>query len=91
MSINVQPEGNIFCTWYQKPSDTETIMNNRSCAPLQHKKSRIQGKIHRLLRATSNREAFHEALTTYEEIWERNQYLRHWVGNIVKYTITSCE
>ena len=42
MSFNVQPEGNIFCTWYQKTSDTGTIPNYRSCATLQHKKSIIQ-------------------------------------------------
>ena len=88
MSINVQPERNIFCTWYQKSSDTGTILNYHSCAPLQHKKSIIQGTIHRLFRATSNWKAFHEALTKNEEIWERNQYPRHWVGNIVKDTIT---
>ena len=29
----------------------------------------------------------HEALTENEEIWERNQYPRHWVGIIVKDTI----
>ena len=87
MSINVQPEGNIFCTWYQKPSDTATILNNRSCAPLQHKKSILQGTKYRLFRATSKWEAFHEALTKKEEIWERNQYPRHWVGNNVKDTI----
>ena len=83
MSINVQPERNIFCTWYQKLSDTGTILKYRSCAALQHKKSIIQGTIHRLFRATSN----WEALTKNEEIWERNQYPRHWVGNIVKDTI----
>ena len=87
MSINVQPEGNIFCPWYQKPSDTGTILNYRSCAPLQHKKSIIQGTIHRLFRATSKWEAFHEALTKNEEICVRNQYPRHWLGNIVKDTI----
>ena len=87
MSINVQLEGTIFCTWYQKPSDTGTILNYRSCAPLQHKKSIIEGTIHRLFRATSNWEAFHEALTKNEEIWEPDKYLRHWVGNIVKDTI----
>ena len=53
----------------------------------QHKKSIIQGTIHRLFRATSKWEAFHEALTKNEEIWERNQYPRHWVRNIVKDTI----
>ena len=82
-SINVQPEGTIFCTWYQKPSD----LNYRSCATLQHKKNIIQGTIQRLFRATSNWEAFHEALTRNEEIWERNRYTKHWVGNIVKDTI----
>ena len=87
MSINVQPEGNIFCTWYQKQSHTGTILNYLSCAALQHKKSIIQGTIHRLFRATGNWEAFHEALTKNEEIWDRNQYPRHWVGNIVKDTI----
>ena len=87
MSINVQPEGNIFCTWYQKPSDTGTILNCCSCAPQQHKKSIIQKTIHRLFRATSNWEAFHEALTKNEEIWEGNQRPRHCVGNIVKDTI----
>ena len=82
MSINVQPEGNIFRTWYQKRSYTGTILNYRSCAPLHHK-SIIQGPINLLFRATSNWEAFHEALTN-EKIWERNQYPIHWVGNIVK-------
>ena len=53
ISLNVQQEGTIFCTWYQNPSDTETILNNRGCAPLLHKKSIIQGTIHRLFRATN--------------------------------------
>ena len=70
-----------------KATDTGTILNYRSCAPLQHKKSILQGTIHRLFRANSNWEAFHEALTKNEEFWERNQYPRHWVGNIVTDTI----
>ena len=86
ISINVQKEGNIFCTWYQKPSDSGTILNYPSCAPLQHKKSIIQGTKHRLFRAISNWELFHEALTK-NEIWEGNQYSRHSVGYIVKETI----
>ena len=84
MSINVPPEGTIFCTWYQKPSDTGPILNYCGSALLQHKKSIIQGTIQPLFRATSNWEAFQEALTNNEESWERNQYPRHWVENIVK-------
>ena len=87
MSIKVQPKGTNFCAWYQKPSDTGTILNYHSCAPLEHKKSVIQGTIHRMFRATSNWEAFHEALTKLEEIWERSQYRRHCEGNIVTDTI----
>ena len=63
ISINVKPEGTIFCICYQKPSDTGTILNYRSCAHLQHEKSIIQGTIQRLFRATSNWEALHESLT----------------------------
>ena len=62
-------------------------MNYRSSAPLQHKKSIIQGKIHHLFRANGNWEAHHEALTKNEEILERNQYPRHLQGNIIKDTI----
>ena len=86
MSINVKPKGTIFCTWYSKPSVTGTFLNYHTCASLQHKKSIIQGTIHRLFRAISIWEAFYEALTKIEEIWERNQYPRHWVGNIIKDT-----
>ena len=84
ISINVQPEGTVFL---QKPSDTGTVLNYCSCAPLQHKESIIQGTIHSMFCATSSWEAFHEALTKNEEIWDCNQYSRHWVGNIVKDTI----
>ena len=72
-------------------SDTGTILNYRSCATLQHKKSIIQGTIHRLFRATSIWEAFHEASTKNEKIWELNQYPRHWVVNIVKDTINQLQ
>ena len=87
LNVNLRKTGgDNFCTWYQKPSDTGTILNYSSCASLQHKKSIIQGTIHRLFRATSNWEAFDEALTK-NEICERNQYSRQWVGNIFKDTI----
>ena len=67
MAINFQPYGTIFCTWYQKPSDTGTILSYRSCAPLQHKKSIIQGTIHRLFRSTRIWKAFLEELTKNEK------------------------
>ena len=55
-----------------EPSDTGTILNYRSYAPLRHKKCIIQGTTHHLFRGTSNWEALHEALTKNEKIWEHN-------------------
>ena len=83
--------GTLFAHAIKNRSITGTILSYRSCAPLQHKKSIIQGTIHRLFRVTSNWEAFHEALTKNEEIWERNYYPRHGVGNIVKDTINQLQ
>ena len=91
ISFNVQPEGTIYCIWYQKPSDTGTFLNYRSCAPLHYKKCIVQGTIHRLFRATSNWEAFLEAFAKNEEIWERNQYPRHWVGNLSSIHLARCD
>ena len=66
MSINVKPEGTIFCTWYPKPSDSGTNLNYRKSAPLQHNRSIVKGTIHRQFQATSNWEPFYEALTKNE-------------------------
>ena len=68
MSVNVEQEGTIFCTWYQKPSDTRTILHYRSCAPLQLRKDIIQGTTHHLFQCISNLEAFYEALTKIGKI-----------------------
>ena len=43
INVNLSSKSNITCHWYQKPTDTGTILNFRSCAPLQHKKNVIQG------------------------------------------------
>ena len=70
-SIKVQYEGTILCTWYQKPSDTGTVLIYRSCAPHQYKKSIKQGTIHLLFRVTWV--AFHEALTKMKKKSKRFQ------------------
>ena len=69
INVNVQPEGTIVCTWYRKPSDTGTILNYRSCSPLQHKKSIIQGTKHRLFRCTNNWEVFHVCVKRIKKMY----------------------
>ena len=63
----------ITCKWYQKPTDTGTFLNFRSCTPLQHKKDIIQGTINRLVRCTCNWKNFDEAFKVKEKNWLKNQ------------------
>ena len=41
LNINVSQGRRVTCSWYQKPTDTGTILNYRSCAPTQYKLSVI--------------------------------------------------
>ena len=53
LDININVDGNmqVECGWYQKPTETGTLLNFRSCAPLQ--RNIIEGTVHRILRSTS--------------------------------------
>ena len=77
---------NITCHWFQKPTDFGTLMNFRSCAPLQQKKIVIQGTVHRVFKATSIWLAFHQALEMNKTCWTKNQYPEEWSSKIVNQT-----
>ena len=64
LNINVSQGRRVTCRWYQKPTDTGTILNYRSCAPTQCKRSVIQGTVHRVFRSTSSWEQFDKAMET---------------------------
>ena len=51
---NVSQDRGVTCNWYQKPTDTGSILNYRSCAPTQYKRSVIQGTKHRVFKSASN-------------------------------------
>ena len=38
MAVHVDEQGKLSCKWYEKPTDTGTILNFRSCASLQQEK-----------------------------------------------------
>ena len=50
LNVNVDSGKKITCGWYQKPTDTGTILNFRGCAPLQTKEKNIEGTVHRVFR-----------------------------------------
>ena len=53
LKLNVDLVKKVTCGWYQKPTDTGTILNFSSCDPLLNKRNVIDGALHRVLRSTS--------------------------------------
>ena len=78
LNINISQGSGLNCSWYQKPTDTGTILNYRSCAPTQYKRSVIQGTVHRVLRSTSSWEQFDKAIENNQVQWLTNQYPENW-------------
>ena len=78
---------NQACGWYQKPTDTGTILNFRGSAPLQYKRNVFEGTVHRAFRITSIWEYFDQALEKNRTQWTENQYLRNWSDRVVFETL----
>ena len=75
------------CGWYQKPTDTGTILIFRGCAPLQYKRNVIEETVHSVFRSTSLWENFDQALEKNRKQWIENQYPKNWSDNIVFETL----
>ena len=82
LTINVSQDRRVTCSWYQKPTDTGTILNYRSCAPTQYKRSVIQGTVHRFFRSISSWEQFDKAMETNRAQWLTNQYPENWSAKV---------
>ena len=82
LNINGSQGRRVSCSWYQKPTDTGTILNYRSCAPTQYKRSVIQGTVHRVFRCTSSWEQFDKAMETNRAQWLTNQYPENWSAKV---------
>ena len=85
LNINVSQGRRVWyqtCNWYQKPTDTGTILNYRSCAPTQYKRSVIQGTVHRVFRSRSSWDQFDKAMETNRAQWLKNQYTENWSAKV---------
>ena len=82
MNIKVSQDRSVTCNWYQKPTDTGSILNYRSCAPTQYKRSVIHGTLLRVFRSTSNWQQFNKAMDTISPQWLTNQYPENWSANV---------
>ena len=82
LNINVSQGRRVTCSWYQKARDTGIILNYRSCAPTQYKRSVIQGTVHRVLRSASSWEQFDKAMETNRAQLLTNQYPENWSAKV---------
>ena len=64
----------VSTTWYTKPTDTGLILNYHAVAPRRYKRAVVQGFVHRIARACSSWENFHESLCRAKTVLEQNQY-----------------
>ena len=74
-------------TWYNKPTDTGLIMNYHALAPKRYKHSVVSGFVHRIYRACSSWQLFHESLEKAKCVLERNQYPPTFYEPIIKQTL----
>ena len=64
----------LYSTWFMKATDTGLVMNYHALAPRRYKQSVVAGFVHRIHRACSTWENFHNSLQKAKCILERNQY-----------------
>ena len=82
LNINVSQGRRVTCSCYQKPTNEGTLLNYRSCASTQYKRSVIQGTVHRVFRSTSSWEQFDKAMETNWAQWLTNQYPENWSAKV---------
>jgi len=81
-------EGVLSSTWFCKPSDTGLIMNFHALAPMKYKRAVVIGFVHRIFRACSNWNNFHESIERAKTILLKNQYPPRFSDSIIQDTIT---
>ena len=70
-------------TWCCKPTDTGMIMNYHELAPKCYKRSIVEGFVHRVYRACSSWENFHDSVEKVKMILERNQHPQDFYDSII--------
>ena len=80
--------GSLSSSWYRKPTDTGLTLNFHALAPNKYKKSVVSSFLHRIYRASSNWENFHNGVSEALQILKNNQYPDNFVFPIVNVVMT---
>jgi hypothetical protein len=70
----INENGKLSSTWYNKPTDTGLILNYHALAPKKYKRSVVSGFVHRIYRACSTDQLFHQSIEKAKKVLEKNQY-----------------
>ena len=81
--------GSLSSHWYRKPTDTGLTLNYHALAPLKYKKSVVISLIHRIYRASSSWNHFHNGIIEAKEILKHNQYPLDFIEPIINSTLYS--
>ena len=74
-------------SWYCKPTDTGLVMNYHALAPRRYKRGVVSGFVHRIYRACSTWQHFHQSLSKAKQVLEKNQYPSTFYEPIIRDTI----
>ena len=88
INISVDDNRQFKCGWYEKPTDTGTLLNFRSFAPLQHKRNTLEGTVHRIFRSTSTCEFYHRAILIKRNQWTEKHYTEEWSSKVESETLS---
>ena len=87
LDMKIIENGHLSSTWYTKPTDTGLIMNFHSLAPRRYKHSVVSGFVHRIYRACSSWQHFHNSLDKAKKTLEINQYPKYFYEPIIHKTL----
>ena len=83
----INSDGLLSSTWYRKPTDTGITMNFHAMAPTKYKRTVVSGLVHRVYRACSSWNNFHESLVKAKKLLDDNQYPEKFYEPIIRNSI----
>ena len=79
MKLIQKTDGTVDSEWFTKPTDTGTVMNWNSIAPMKYKRNLVSGFVNRIWSATTTYDAFMRGCEKAKVILSKNQFPQSWI------------
>ena len=80
MELIQKTDGTVDSEWFTKPTDTGTVMNWNSIAPMKYKRNLVSGFVNRIWSATTTYDAFMSGCEKAKVILSKNQFPQSWIN-----------